>query len=163
MADKCIFCKIASGEIKDEILYASENFYVAPASFGAMGPGHVLLIPKPHIRCHGAMPAAYDNEFLEMMAKTAEKLISAFSEPLEFELGVYRQTVKHAHTHFLVSNPPEYELDSLIKHAPPGTTISELNNLDDLRTIFNADGEYVSINEKKAFYAIHTKDHEGGQ
>jgi histidine triad (HIT) family protein len=44
----CIFCKIASGEIKSELLYEDEAV-VAFRDINPVAPTHVLVIPREHI------------------------------------------------------------------------------------------------------------------
>ena len=44
----CVFCKIASKEIKAEILYESEDI-LAFKDTHPLAPVHILIIPKKHI------------------------------------------------------------------------------------------------------------------
>lgn len=57
MAEDCLFCKIASGEIPSKEVYADEEFY----AFRDINPGaptHILIIPRRHIpRITDAVPA----------------------------------------------------------------------------------------------------------
>mgnify|MGYP006306502243 CR=1 FL=1 len=48
MADKCLFCKIAAGEIPSTEVYSDDELY----AFRDINPGaptHVLIIPREHI------------------------------------------------------------------------------------------------------------------
>lgn len=48
MADDCIFCKIAAGQIPSKEVYSDDDFY----AFRDISPGaptHVLVIPRTHI------------------------------------------------------------------------------------------------------------------
>ena len=48
MADDCLFCKIAAGEIASTEVYSDDEFY----AFRDINPGaptHVLIIPREHI------------------------------------------------------------------------------------------------------------------
>ena len=48
MADDCLFCKIAAGEIPSDEVYSDEEFY----AFRDINPGaptHSLIIPRKHI------------------------------------------------------------------------------------------------------------------
>ena len=48
MAEDCLFCKIAAGEIPSDEVYSDEDFYafrdIQPAA-----PTHVLIVPRKHI------------------------------------------------------------------------------------------------------------------
>ena len=48
MADDCLFCKIAAGEIPSTQVYSDDDFYafrdIQPAA-----PTHILVIPRKHI------------------------------------------------------------------------------------------------------------------
>ena len=48
MAENCLFCKIAAGEIPSTQVYADDEFYafrdIQPAA-----PTHILIVPRKHI------------------------------------------------------------------------------------------------------------------
>ncbi|HLG71581.1 MAG TPA: histidine triad nucleotide-binding protein [Chloroflexota bacterium] len=48
MAEDCIFCKIASGEIKGNVVYQDERV-TAFRDLNPQAPTHVLVIPNRHI------------------------------------------------------------------------------------------------------------------
>ena len=48
MADECIFCRIAAGEVPIDIVYQDEDF-LAFRDILPRAPTHVLIIPKTHI------------------------------------------------------------------------------------------------------------------
>jgi diadenosine tetraphosphate (Ap4A) HIT family hydrolase/8-oxo-dGTP pyrophosphatase MutT (NUDIX family) len=62
-------------------------------------PGHLLLIPRPHLACYGALPRRLYSEFRALKARIAAFLAEAFAPPVFFEHGVVAQTVPHAHLH----------------------------------------------------------------
>ncbi len=47
MAD-CIFCKMAAGEIKPDVVYEDDKI-LAFRDINAQAPTHILIIPKAHI------------------------------------------------------------------------------------------------------------------
>lgn len=49
MAGDCIFCKIASGEIKADVVLDRDGI-VAFRDANPMAPTHILIIPKEHTR-----------------------------------------------------------------------------------------------------------------
>lgn len=48
MANECLFCKIAAGEIPSAEVYSDDEFY-AFRDINPAAPSHVLLIPRKHI------------------------------------------------------------------------------------------------------------------
>ena len=48
MADDCVFCRIASGEVPAKIVAENERC-IAFRDIGAQAPTHVLVIPRAHI------------------------------------------------------------------------------------------------------------------
>jgi histidine triad (HIT) family protein len=48
MADDCLFCKIAAGEIPSNQVYSDDEFY-AFRDIHPAAPVHVLIIPRKHI------------------------------------------------------------------------------------------------------------------
>ena len=47
--EKCIFCKIANGEIPSATLYEDEDFRVI-LDLGPASKGHALILPKEHYK-----------------------------------------------------------------------------------------------------------------
>lgn len=111
----CIFCKMASGEIKPDTVY-EDNEVLAFRDLHPQAPTHVLVIPKRHI--------ATLNDLDTDSAGLAGKLLLAAAKVAEQE-GIaeqgYRtvvncntaggQTVFHLHLHLLGGRP---------MHWPPG-------------------------------------------
>jgi len=48
MYSECVFCEIAAGRIKAEVLYQDDDI-IAFRDINAQAPLHVLLIPRKHI------------------------------------------------------------------------------------------------------------------
>ncbi|WP_150049626.1 MULTISPECIES: histidine triad nucleotide-binding protein [Methylomonas] len=99
----CLFCKMASGDIKPDIVYENDSL-LAFRDINPQAPTHVLLIPKRHIaNLNGMEDANLAGELLVTAAKIANQLGVA-------ENG-YRtvincnddggQTVHHLHLHLL--------------------------------------------------------------
>ncbi len=101
----CIFCKIADGSIKSNIVYEDDDV-VAFRDLHPQAPHHVLVIPRRHF--------STANDFREEDAALVGRLVLA-AQKVARELGVaedgYRmvmncnrdagQTVFHAHLHVL--------------------------------------------------------------
>lgn len=101
----CIFCKMASGEIKPDVVFEDEDI-LAFRDLNPQAPVHILVIPKRHI--------ATTNDLQEQDAELVGRLILAAKQIAEQE-GLsergYRtvlncnaeagQSVFHIHLHLL--------------------------------------------------------------
>ncbi|HEX6511889.1 MAG TPA: histidine triad nucleotide-binding protein [Chloroflexota bacterium] len=101
MAD-CIFCKIASGEIKGNVVYQDEHV-TAFRDLNPQAPTHVLVIPNRHVASIADLDDA-DLSFrlLEAVRQIArdEKLYSGWR--LVTNVGPDAgQSVPHLHWHLL--------------------------------------------------------------
>ena len=108
----CIFCKIAKGEIKSEIVKTGNSF-IAIKDINPVAEGHVLVIPKRHYATLLDIPNNLAEELLKFMKEVA-------SEVLEKKLGdgfniimnnlePAGQLVMHAHIHVI----PRKEKDGI--------------------------------------------------
>lgn len=102
MADDCVFCKIATGEIPAKVVY-SDDHVVAFQDASPKAPTHVLVIPRVHVPDVGALGAHPD---------AAAALVAGIGTVAkQLELPYYRtvfntgagsgQTVFHVHAHVL--------------------------------------------------------------
>ena len=48
MTEKCIFCRIITGEIPSDIVYQDKDFF-AFNDINPQAPNHIIIIPKVHI------------------------------------------------------------------------------------------------------------------
>ncbi len=105
---ECIFCKIASKEIKSDIVYEDEDL-VAFKDIKPVAPTHVLVIPKKHI---DGVQALKDEDTLlvgKMIVKAkeiAQNLGLKDGYRLVFNIGEYGgQTINHIHLHIIGGRP----------------------------------------------------------
>jgi histidine triad (HIT) family protein len=99
----CLFCKIAAGDIKPDVVYEDENV-LAFRDINPQAPVHLVIIPKRHVATLNDLD---DNELAGQLLRTAA--IVAKQQGLS-EQG-YRtvincnqnggQTVYHLHLHVL--------------------------------------------------------------
>ena len=72
MADDCLFCKIAAGEIPSTQVYSDDDFYafldIQPAA-----PKHILVIPRRHV-AHISDLTAADADLAGRLILTANKV-----------------------------------------------------------------------------------------
>jgi histidine triad (HIT) family protein len=105
MAENCIFCKIASGEIAATLVDENATA-IAFHDTSPQAPVHVLIIPREHIsgvREIGALPATTVHQMLELANVVAERLgIMESGYRLVTNDGADSgQSVFHLHWHLL--------------------------------------------------------------
>lgn len=109
----CIFCKIAAGEIKPDVLFEDERV-LAFRDIQPQAPAHLLVIPKTHI---ATLNDLQDEALAGHLLKTA----ATVAGQLGYADSGYRavvntnddggQTVHHLHMHVLAGRH---------MHWPPG-------------------------------------------
>ncbi len=109
---RCVFCKIALGEIKSE-KFAESNSFFAIFDNHPKTKGHILIIPKKHFVTLLDIPNKLGSEMLEFTKKVAGKLLDEkYGDGFNIlmnNLEVAGQLVMHAHLHVL----PRKEGDGL--------------------------------------------------
>lgn len=105
MADDCIFCKIASGDIPSDIV-CEDDALVAFRDINPQAPVHIQVIPRQHIENAAALGSEHSDLIAHLVLVAAQ---IARDEGLE-ESG-YRlvanvgphggQSVPHLHIHIL--------------------------------------------------------------
>ena len=109
--EKCIFCKIANGEIPSFTLYEDDMFRVI-FDLSPAAKGHALILPKEHFRNLFEL----DDEYAAALMPLAKKVATALSLELKcdgFNLlqnneEIAGQTVFHFHIHLI----PRYKDDT---------------------------------------------------
>ena len=102
MAEDCIFCKIANGEIPSSKIYEDDKM-VAFKDLAPAAPVHVLLVPKQHAK---DITEAAPEVVAHMMSKVKEIAASLGVAESGFRLVINTgddggQTVKHLHIHLI--------------------------------------------------------------
>jgi histidine triad (HIT) family protein len=105
MADDCLFCRVASGELPAELVATSDE---APAfrDITPVAPTHVLVIPRAHWANLAEVAAAAPQTLVDMMRLAAEVAdvegLAGDGYRLVANTGsLAHQTVFHAHLHVL--------------------------------------------------------------
>ena len=120
MADNCIFCKIANGEIPSATLYEYEDFRVildlSPAS-----KGHALILPKGHAANLFELPDDTAAKALVLAKKIGARLKDGLHADgfnvVQNNGEAAGQTVFHFHMHLI----PRYQDDTVDVKWKPGT------------------------------------------
>jgi diadenosine tetraphosphate (Ap4A) HIT family hydrolase len=112
--------------------------------------GHILIIPKNHISCMGALPEESFRRYKELYDKVLKFVNKAYGKAGVFEHGITGQTVFHAHTHFM---PFGKNLSDVV----PETAVREISSLDNIKKEFEVRGKYLftAINNDK--FLVDTK------
>ncbi len=117
--DKCIFCKIAAGEIPSKTLYEDESFRVI-LDLGPATKGHALILPKDHYRNLYELPEEQAGKAMilakKMATKMTEKLNCDGFNLVQNNGEIAGQTVFHFHMHLI----PRYKEDGQIIGWKPG-------------------------------------------
>lgn len=104
VAAKCIFCKIAAGEIPALRVMEARDA-VAFLDIGPLAPGHLLLIPKKHYESILDVPAGALSELashLPMLAKALLRVTNATGLNILQNTGESSgQAVFHLHFHLI--------------------------------------------------------------
>jgi diadenosine tetraphosphate (Ap4A) HIT family hydrolase len=91
----CVFCQ---RDTLSNILYETKHFLLL-ADHAPVVAGHMLILPRDHYTCYGAVPASLDAEFLDLKTLVTDFCRATYEAPVFFEHGVFHQTVYHAHLH----------------------------------------------------------------
>ena len=134
----CAFCDHNSLR---GILHESEHF-VLLADHAPLVEGHILIIPREHFACYGAVPAALEPEWLALKRTVAAFLSACYRTPLFFEHGVFRQTVYHAHLHAIPLGAEGFRVDELLSHGGRRVAAPE-----DVRAWYAERGHYYYVEQ----------------
>lgn len=112
MVHECIFCDIASGKIKADIVDESDHF-IAFKDIRPRTPGHTLIIPKQHFVTLLDIPNKLGEELLSFAKHVSGTLLDKkFGDGFNVlmnNLPAAGQIVMHAHIHVI----PRKENDSV--------------------------------------------------
>ena len=105
MANECIFCRIASGELPSEKLHEGNGVFVI-ADINPQSPVHLLVIPLAHVDSMAEIHA--DNAFLmenmSLMAKLAAEAAGVAESGYRLVVNTGKnggQSISHLHMHLL--------------------------------------------------------------
>ena len=156
----CLFCQ--RDKIKDDILLESENFFVK-VGVGILAPGHVMVITKGHISCFAELPKQIMKEFISLKNKVTENLKLNFTNPIIYEHGIYGQSIKHAHLHFLPRKNEYFDLSNIREVLFNGLKSTSIVNMEQLAYIHAKEGSYFYLEIDGDRMVYHTKDKEAGK
>ncbi|MGH2510100.1 MAG: HIT family protein [Ktedonobacteraceae bacterium] len=133
----CVFCQ--HDKITD-ILKETEHFLLA-ADHAPLAEGHLLVIPKQHYACYGAVPVSLDAELFALKDKLRQFYAQYYAPVVFWEHGVFRQTVFHAHLHCFPWGNLAYALESNMHNTV-------VNAQEDIRSWYHAQGHYFYLEDE---------------
>lgn len=101
----CIFCRIAKGEIKSNVIYQDEQVIAFP-DINPKAPVHILIVPRKHIDCVADLQNS-EEQLMGHLVNIANKLarengVAASGFRLVINSGPEGgQLVPHLHIHLL--------------------------------------------------------------
>lgn len=107
-APVCAFCRIVAGELPATTVYEDDDL-LAFLDTKPVFRGHVLLVPKVHVRTYKELPA----ELVGPFAATAQRLEVAVETGLDVPgslvlvNNVVSQSVPHLHLHVIPRRPKD--------------------------------------------------------
>lgn len=135
MGDKCTFCDYAD---QKSVVAESENFYAIP-SFGQISDGgHMLVIPKKHYVCLGAMEDKHFPELEQFTGNLKKAITDVYGKPISFEHGILGQSIPHAHLQMM---PTDVDLFKRINRD--FRMYRKLSSIRELRDLHRTKGVYL--------------------
>ena len=135
----CAFCQLNS--IATYILKETTNFRVV-ADHAPLVEGHLLIIPRQHYACYGAVPAELDDELLGLKQEVRLFFTQYYASPVYWEHGIFRQTVFHAHLHCFPFGDLGYVPD-------PKRQWQRIHSQADIRDWYSKNGQYFYMEDSK--------------
>ncbi len=128
----CPFCQISN--IASYVLQETAHFRIV-ADHAPLIEGHLLIIPKLHYACYGAVPADLDDELIALRGQVTQFFATYYTSPAYWEHGIFRQTVFHAHLHCIPIGPVRYAIGQM-RHA------LVVHGQEDIRNWYREHGQY---------------------
>lgn len=148
MDSNCIFCD--KSKIQERIVFEDDFFYIIATLGQITDGGYLLLIPKQHVPCIGAMEQSYLEKVDEMSRKIIDALVKEYRTHFVtiFEHGIVGQTVNHAHVHFL----PTYGVcfHERVMRAFPKSPVYTIANFSEAGNLYSGLQEpYLLVGENE--------------
>jgi ATP adenylyltransferase len=145
----------------DRALFESPNFEVLP-SLGSLVEGWMLLVPKEHFLCTGALRPELVTEYKTLRATITTYISSKYGSACIFEHGpgqAHRQVgcgVDHAHLHILPL--PFGLLSAAAKFLPAGISWADADH-DSCRSAWEQGLDYLYVEQPVGVgrIAVHAK------
>lgn len=141
----CLHCNL----ITENILDQSNNFYVVCDSY-PLKEGHILIIPKRHVRCIAQYSSSEFKEFLGIYYQIRKWIEKTYqSKVATFEHGRIGQTVFHSHVHLLPFRGDHHHIIEEGKNK-----LAPLHSLENLIAIFAIDKKYLFLSIGQSMWTV---------
>lgn len=159
--DKCRLCfNSLQPNVWNEPLFESEHFVVLP-SLGALVEGWLLLVPKNHFICIGALPESVIAEMEGIKAVVSSFLTECYGKFSVFEHGPHVEKlqigcgVDHAHLHFV---PLTFDLANAVEPFLPTGIMWSSARHQDCQNAFLRGQDYLYLEQPlgNGKIALHT-------
>lgn len=134
----CAFCQ--HNDIAFYILKETRSFLLV-TDHAPLIEGHILIIPKSHYACYGAVPRDLDTELYALKQEVQQFFARYYVPAVFWEHGVFRQTVFHAHLHCFPFGDTEYSLSEQLHSRV-------LHSQDDIRAWYATEGQYFYMEDE---------------
>jgi diadenosine tetraphosphate (Ap4A) HIT family hydrolase len=134
----CAFCLHSS--FATNILKETDAFFLV-ADHAPLVEGHILIVPKRHFACYGAIPAELDAELLALKREVQGFFARYYAPIVYWEHGIFRQTVAHAHLHCFPFGTTEYDTTKTLHSLV-------VRSQDDVRAWYALHGHYFYMEDK---------------
>ncbi len=169
MSSCCLCSKLGlqtPDEIWDQPLLETENFVVIP-SLGSLVPGWVLVVPKRHFLCMGALPPDLAAEMDSIKTRVVFIALAKYGSACVFEHGPSQADLRvgcgvdHAHTHIV---PLAFDLARAAKDFMPANALWRENaTWDDCRQAFRDQHDYLYVEQANGAGLIAVHNNFGSQ
>lgn len=137
MDSHCVFCDRTKFE--EQIIAENNDWYLVATLGQITDGGYVLIIPKRHVSCVGAMKERKIVEIDSALRASSNSIKIEYGvRPVIFEHGIVGQTIQHAHLHLL---PAKIRLCGRIYRDFPNAQICFLDSIKLLRYNYDITGE----------------------
>lgn len=135
----CPFCD--QDEFASRTVLETRGFIVTP-TFGQVVEGYVLIIPKRHMACLGALNDEELSEYEDVHDRMRTAIRQAYGvDAIAFEHGVVGQTVAHAHMHMV---PPPQGAGFLSRIVEDFPSFEITSSFRSLQNAYRLDGRYLA-------------------
>ena len=93
--DKCLFCRIASGEVRSEIIYEDDRV-IGLMDICPIRPGHTQIIPREHFAYFEDLPGATASRIIHLGQRLSRAMKALYGVP---RVAFLFSGGDHAHAH----------------------------------------------------------------
>ena len=140
----CVFCQRTT--IAPNILKETQNFRLV-ADHAPLVEGHLLIIPKLHYACYGAVPPELDTELFALKREVQRFFQQDYLPPVFWEHGIFHQSVFHAHLHCFPFGALSQKQHEICEKLAAETVQTQ----HDIRAWYASNGQYFYLEPDKAF------------